>query len=1549
MNETSRGGGGGSSRDPPIGGFMIPPSSGASSHHSQGNHATSSANNDDCGGLTPLSHDLDHFGEGMTLSRLLAGDSPAWDFDPLNPNGGGNGPHSNNNQYRPWECDLPSITSMASAVSSGIPTSVTSIAPPNVLAPHASAVRASPLHHHQFYQHPHHPAAPAHHFIDQRLPSFQSQFHQENPHAMFAAAAAVNSGQRGLPSHYPISSGPIQPLLDGHHPFPPHASTYHHLQPRPPTYGIGAHNLNPNRGRKVNDRPPSATSSSNMVEAHPTLTAQLRKKSARTTSLEGMDTLEARNNPPDTPGQVAAISSTEPTLEKLGSSHPLGMVGRSDESNNFKSPGSQQPSTPGSSGNGSQPASSMAGGGDSEKGTKKKRKRCGECIGCQKKDNCGDCAPCRNDKSHQICKLRRCERLTEKKPKKPNPRSKNANGSFNSEFGAPVGKVKRGRGSKAAAAAAAVPTSRADAPNTLETPRPENNLQTSTNSSSASTPTGSSPFTSTAGSGGGSSGGGVSAPFVDNSHTHTSSSWGTASQNTPSNPPSSSGIDPATQQWQQQHYPMAPPRMTSLDFQQSNGGASGSSFFEQAFHRPSPTLGNAPGGGGRVPSNGSYAMEASSLPSPNLNSGGGAFLGLNGNPPPGATALGYNLAVNTSPHPALRSHPSPRGPPTPYSAAAAHQQLHQSGNSPPGYPPRPTSGSSLLSYNNYSLSGGYPGLNLGTEPPISSTTTTTSRPHHYNGHSSPDSTTELHRYLPPLPSIMGLRSGTPDRPVLPLPTPGPPSFLACSAAEMPPTPRLPSPEVLAPMPGHQEWPCNLSRTHNSGFGRISAAPSTSDQKRSNIMSQEENTPRQTFSSCSAPIISPQNNSTSINNRTKSIPRPENSDKHHEAKEKVRTNLKPESPPCDCKVDQALDAGPYYTHLGVAQTIQELRAGFEARTGYQGKAIRIEKARYCSKEGKTKLGCPIAKYVIRRSGEEEKLLVVTKHRKGHTCPNSWIVVSIVAWEGVRGDLADYSYDNLRHKLANFGKDTQRQCGTNKPHTCVCQGTDNQRAGASFSFGCSWSLFYNMCKYAKSPDVNKFKLNQKATAADEKKLEDNLQIMATELAPLYQAVAPDSYNNQVAFSDEAQDCRIGRGPGRPFSGVTSVVDFCAHAHKDVHNMNAGCTVVVTLTKPENRMIGVKPHDEQLHVLSYYAPESTDEFGSQDAQLEKIRNGSLEVLEKFERTTYTREAPPKKRHNQVRGDRKRFLDEWIKSKKKGTPFNPMKPTNKKRPKSEKSYKALEPVESEQSVETTTLYLPQDSFATDWMYDIMAQDYSYGPNMFPNASWNMSIPQTDGAEEVMGVPTDPCSPPKVQNSNMSLLYPSFSQFEQPPIYTHEQPFGQVEQNHRPQQKTIKEEPPKPKFNLYHTTAEENFQDPNIGGMAIALTHGSVLFECAKHELHATTALKHPDRFNPTRIGLVFYQHRSLNLPKHGWEECKEKALEKNLRDYEAWKEGQFVPTARKLQKMREDGFEFPEDVQTISNANDLCFDNIKKPDLSFLGGRLGTESVSPSKNRPQ
>ena len=84
------------------------------------------------------------------------------------------------------------------------------------------------------------------------------------------------------------------------------------------------------------------------------------------------------------------------------------------------------------------------------------------------------------------------------------------------------------------------------------------------------------------------------------------------------------------------------------------------------------------------------------------------------------------------------------------------------------------------------------------------------------------------------------------------------------------------------------------------------------------------------------------------------------------------------------------------------------------------ALRIEKARYCPQEGKTSLGCPMAKYIVRRMSAEEKFLVIAKHRKGHQCEYQWIVISIVAWEGISKCMADSAYAQLANDIGKHGK-------------------------------------------------------------------------------------------------------------------------------------------------------------------------------------------------------------------------------------------------------------------------------------------------------------------------------------------------------------------------------------------------------------------------------------------------------------------------------------------------------------------------------------------------
>lgn len=362
--------------------------------------------------------------------------------------------------------------------------------PPNVLAPHSSTPTTllQRTHHstpgiqpqsYTYYQnHSHHlghQGGNQHHLIDQRLPSFQSQFqetgghhHQVGPPHYPIVAAAVqardipNIQQQFLDERHIQASQLSSAVGWGNSHFAPTTRMSHVgtnspvLSNSPPvlsnspvmsnTHGGGRKPGTPLQTKQQqhhvhqtdltvlgDSQRPSSVSSLNsnssltQVEAsHPTLAAQLRKKTNRTGSMEGSESDQSA----DTPGQVAAISSTDQVIINTLGYNPGQLTIHPSIFQAFKSPSnvnrllmtpppSSHHGSNGKAGNGlgsQQPTPSI--GLDNDKPTKKKRKRCGECIGCQKKDNCGQCAPCRNDKSHQICKVRRCERLTEKKPRK---------------------------------------------------------------------------------------------------------------------------------------------------------------------------------------------------------------------------------------------------------------------------------------------------------------------------------------------------------------------------------------------------------------------------------------------------------------------------------------------------------------------------------------------------------------------------------------------------------------------------------------------------------------------------------------------------------------------------------------------------------------------------------------------------------------------------------------------------------------------------------------------------------------------------------------------------------------------------------------------------------------------------------------------------------------------------------------------------------------------------------------------------------------------------
>ncbi|XP_005530562.1 PREDICTED: methylcytosine dioxygenase TET1 [Pseudopodoces humilis] len=688
----------------------------------------------------------------------------------------------------------------------------------------------------------------------------------------------------------------------------------------------------------------------------------------------------------------------------------------------------------------------------------------------------------------------------------------------------------------------------------------------------------------------------------------------------------------------------------------------------------------------------------------------------------------------------------------------------------------------------------------------------------------------------------------------------------------------------------------------------------------------------------------------------------------------------ELPTCDC-VEQIIekDEGPYYTHLGTGPSVAAVREIMENRYGAKGSAVRIEVVVYTGKEGKSSQGCPIAKWVIRRSSDEEKLLCLVRQRAGHHCQTAVIVILILAWEGIPHLLADTLYKELTQSLRKYGCPTSRRCALNEDRTCACQGLDPETCGASFSFGCSWSMYFNGCKFARSKNPRKFRLLTDDPKQEEL-LENNLQTLATDVAPVYKKLAPEAFQNQVENEHMGPDCRLGSKDGRPFSGVTACIDFCAHAHKDTHNMHNGSTVVCTLTKEDNRRVGVIPSDEQLHVLPLYKISQTDEFGTEEGLEAKIKAGAIQVLTAFPREVRML-AEPLRATKKKKPDTRRTPSEKqpLIDKKYSTPVklkteapenlgntlnclgnktDALKPGIKMET-SNHLYAMKHTSNTTKNCSLLKQYTASSPFKVDSLHPYpslahksgltavtnIQQDFSvpYGyfecstkqPHVAPYVnckSFDVSVKDYTGIllnDKVNGVPpllpevTAPGPPahreplptilehhqPDKQNCQLQLdTSPSsemisscdssvpLSSSAKDAVGTeagcsHGCPGekgsshpGQIcdfdcvdeKQNSALGQPADSEE----KAEELWSDSEHNFLDDDIGGVAVAPSHGSILIECARRELHATTPIKKPNRNHPTRISLVFYQHKNLNEPKHGlamWEaKMAERAREK-------------------------------------------------------------------------
>ena len=88
----------------------------------------------------------------------------------------------------------------------------------------------------------------------------------------------------------------------------------------------------------------------------------------------------------------------------------------------------------------------------------------------------------------------------------------------------------------------------------------------------------------------------------------------------------------------------------------------------------------------------------------------------------------------------------------------------------------------------------------------------------------------------------------------------------------------------------------------------------------------------------------------------------------------------------------------------------------------------------------------------------------------------------------------------------------------------------------------------------------------------------------------------------------------------------------------------------------------------------------------------------------------------------------------------------------------------------------------------------------------------------------------------------------------------------------------PRSEDEQYHVLPAMALLGEKKGGLGIQLDSGSILFECARWEWHATTRLKEPSNSSPSRLGLVFFTHQKLTHANHGFGNHVLEQLEVNI-----------------------------------------------------------------------